>query len=95
MKPRAIPVAMLDVSGIVKIIRNAGNASSNESQSISFTTLIIKLPTIIKAGAVIAATPDKVLTKGPKNAATINRTPTVNVVRPVRPPTATPDEDST
>lgn len=94
MKPRAIPVAMLDVSGIVRITRKAGNASSKESQSISLTVPIIKLPTMINAGAVIADTPDNVLTSGPKNAATRKRIETVSEVKPVRPPTATPDEDS-
>jgi hypothetical protein len=29
MNPRAIPVAMLEVSGIHKMIKNAGKASSN------------------------------------------------------------------
>ena len=81
MKPSAIPVAMLEVSGIVRITKNAGNASSNESQSISLTAPIIRLPTMIKAGAVIAETPDNVLTSGPKNAATMNRMETVSVVK--------------
>ena len=95
IKPSAIPVAILDVKGIVKIIKKAGKASSNESQSISLTTPIIKLPTIISAGAVMAETPDNALTKGPKKAASINKIATVNVVSPERPPTATPDDDST
>lgn len=95
MNPSAIPVAILDVSGIVKMIKNAGNDSSNDSHSISFTTPIIKLPTIINAGAVIADTPDNALTNGPKKAASINKIATVKVVSPERPPTATPDDDST
>jgi len=41
MKPSSIPVAILDVNGIAKIIMNAGNASSSESELIFFTALII------------------------------------------------------
>ena len=85
---------MLEVNGIVKMIINAGNASSNVSQSICFTALIIKLPTMIKAGAVIAATLERDETSGPKNAAMMKRIATVTDVNPVRPPTATPEDDS-
>ena len=95
MNPSAIPVEILDVNGIVKMTKKAGNASSMPFHSMSFTALIIKLPTIITAGEVIAATFDKEVTNGPKNEAIINSTATVNDVKPVRPPTATPAEDST
>lgn len=57
---------MLDVKGIAKMTRNAGNASSISFQFILETEPIIRLPTIIKAGEVMAAMPDKALTSGLK-----------------------------
>lgn len=95
MKPSAIPVAMLDVKGMLKITRKAGKASSSSFHSILATDSIIKLPTMIKAGDVIAAIPETAPTRGLKKAATMNRMPTVSVVNPVRPPAATPEDDST
>src|SRR5690606_17469511 len=89
-----MPVEILDVSGIDNITKNAGKDSSISSHFIFLTTPIIRLPTIINAGEVIAATPDKDPTSGPKNEAMMNSTATVNAVKPVRPPTATPDPDS-
>src|SRR3954462_9651356 len=74
---------------------NAGKASSIVSHLIFFTELIIKLPTMMSAGEVIAATSESALTSGLKKEEMINRIATVNVVKPVRPPTATPEEDST
>ena len=94
MNPSAIPVEILDVNGIVKMTKKAGNASSMPFQLISFTALIIKLPTIINAGDVMAETPEIDVTNGLKNEAMINSTPTVTDVKPVRPPAATPDVDS-
>ena len=94
MNPSAIPVEILDVNGIDKMTKKAGNASSMPFQSMSFTALIIKLPTIINAGDVMAATPEIDVTNGLKNDAMINSTPTVTDVKPVRPPAATPDDDS-
>ena len=67
INPSAIPVAILDVRGMLKITKNAGNASSNASQSMWRTEPIIRLPTIINDGAVIADTPETALTNGPKN----------------------------
>src|SRR5690606_42109839 len=49
---------------------------------------------ISNAGEGLAAHPGKRPTSGPKNAAKMNRTATVNAVKPVRPPAATPDPDS-
>jgi hypothetical protein len=94
MKPSAIPVAMLEVNGILRITRNAGKASSNSSHLIFAMLPIIILPTIIRAGAVIAEIPDTALTRGPKNADKINKTATVSEVKPVLPPAATPEVDS-
>ena len=95
INPTAIPVEILEVIGIAKITRNAGNASSKLSHFIPFTAPIIKLPTIIKAGEVIAAAPDNEATNGPKSEEIINKIATVTDVKPVRPPAATPDDDST
>lgn len=95
MNPRAIPLAMLDVNGIVTITKNAGKASSKSSQLMSEILLIIKHPTMIKLGAVIAATSDKEPIKGLKNAVIKNKIATVKAVRPVFPPAPTPAEDST
>lgn len=64
--PIAIPFAILDVNGIPTKIKNAGNASSNSFQLISRMLCAIKLPTIIKEGAVIAATLDKEAITGAK-----------------------------
>lgn len=94
MKPKAIPVAILDVKGMARIMRKAGNASSNSFHFILEIDPIIKLPTMISAGAVMAASPDTALTSGPKKAATIKRIATVTEVRPVRPPAETPEDDS-
>ena len=95
MKPSAIPVEILDVKGIAKMTRKAGNASSSSFQRIFDTAPIIRLPTIIRAGDVIADTSDKTLTSGLKNMETANITAIVSAVRPVLPPAATPAEDST
>jgi hypothetical protein len=45
---------MLYVKGIVRIVRKTGKASVNSFHSISFTTVIIRNPTTISAGAVAA-----------------------------------------
>src|SRR5699024_2936459 len=95
MKPNAIPVEILDVKGMINITRNTGNVSSIDDQSTSLIELIINAPTITNTGDVIAATPETAPTNGPKSEATMNKTATVTAVRPVRPPAATPAEDST
>ena len=95
MNPNAIPVEILEVSGITSIIKNAGNASSKFDQSIWRTDAIINVPTIINTGEVIAETVEIDDTSGEKNEAAANKTATVKVVNPVRPPAATPAEDST
>ncbi len=48
-----------------------------------------------RTGDVMAETADTEATKGEKNEAIINRTATVKAVKPVRPPAATPADDST
>lgn len=68
MKPMAIPVAILPVTGMVKITKKAGNDSSNGSHLMWRTCVSISDPTIIKAGAVIAETPETEEISGLKKA---------------------------
>src|SRR5215213_2279047 len=96
---------MLKVSGNVRIVKNVGIASSNLSHGMSLTEVIIKNPTTIRAGAVtgetnresppagfgIGSEPPKTEIKGEKGSASRKRIPTTTLVRPVRPPSATPD----
>ena len=86
MNPTPIPVAILCVSGVRMIIRKAGNVSSRSFQLILLITLIMKYPTIISAGEVIAGIPDITLTIGVKNNVSAS---TVTAVNPVLPPAAT------
>ena len=79
---------MLNVSGIVIMVRNAGMAISGSCHSISLTTAIIRLPTMISAGAVAAA--GIAPTSGATNSAARNSTPVTIAVTPLRPPAATP-----
>lgn len=89
-----MPVAIDDVSGIVKMTRKAGNASSSSFQRMLVTAPIIMLPTMINAGDVIAEIPETALTSGLKNSAAPKSTATVKDVSPVLPPAATPADDS-
>ena len=52
INPSAIPVATLDVRGIIIIVTNAGRTTSNLFQFILLISMAIKAPTIINAGAV-------------------------------------------
>lgn len=54
INPTEIPVAILDVNGMVRITAKAGKASSNDFQSILDNPSIMKHPTIINTGDVIA-----------------------------------------
>jgi len=75
--------------------RYAGIASVKLSSVnlISVTAPNIRNPTIISAGAV--ANDGIVMNNGEKIIATRNKTPVITDVRPVRPPSATPADDST
>src|SRR5699024_9633977 len=75
------------------IVKKAGTAISNRSHSISFNDFDIKTPTIINAGAVTSG----VITasKGEKNKANKKNPAVTTEAKPVRPPTATPEDDST
>ena len=95
MKPIAIPVEMLEVSGIVKMMANAGKASSKAFQLTLARPSIIKQPTIIKTGAVMAETEEMADINGEKKIETANKMATTVAVKPVRPPAATPVLDST
>src|SRR5690625_4869345 len=86
---------MLDVNGIVKIIAKAGNASSNVFQSILASPSIMKQPTIIRTGAVIAGRSALLPIIGVKKIDTANNIATTSDVSPVLPPAATPEDDST
>jgi len=92
MNPIAIPVAILYVSGMEIIVKNAGTAISNFFQSISPKDETIKIPTIIKAGAVTAAV--TTLSNGEKNSASKKNPAVTTAVNPERPPAATPADDS-
>ena len=92
MKPKAIPVEIEYARGIIMIVINAGIAIAISSHSISLSWDAIKIPTIIKAGAVTAEVMYPV--KGSKNIDRIKRIPVNTEVNPVRPPVSTPDNDS-
>ena len=53
MKPNAIPSAIDQANGIPIMTRKAGNASVKSLQSMLRTFRAIRLPTTIRAGAVI------------------------------------------
>ena len=70
------------------MVRKAGIAISGSDHSISATTDTIRLPTMIRAGAVAAA--GIAPTTGATNSAATNSRPVTMAVTPVRPPAATP-----
>ena len=82
------------VNGIPIIVTNAGKASVISDQSILAILSIINDPIIINAGDVIAGTEAKLLANGNKKIEITTKKLVVNAVSPVRPPFATPAEDS-
>ena len=70
-------------------VRKAGIAAPGSDHSTSVSAPIISAPTKIRAGAVAAA--GIACTKGAKNRVQRNKNPTTTLVKPVRPPTATPE----
>ncbi len=84
---------MLYAKAINAIVRKAGTATEMSFQSMSATPPIISTPTYISAAAV--AHPGIRAAIGLKNMAIKKRQPVVNAERPVLPPSATPDDDST
>ena len=95
MNPKAIPVEMLDVIGIARMTMNAGNASSKLDHLIFDKPSIMKLPTMIKIGAVIADRLEMAEMNGEKNIVQRNSKATTTAVSPLLPPAATPAVDST
>src|SRR5690606_831253 len=74
-------------------VKNAGTAISKRSHSISFNDFAINTPTMINAGAVTCGV--TIAKSGEKNNAKM-KNPAVTIdANPVRPPTATPEDDST
>src|SRR5690625_2422862 len=84
---------MLYVSGMAMIVKKEGTAISKRSHSIFFRAVDIRIPTIIKAGAVTST----VITasNGEKNNASKKKPAVTMEAKPVRPPTPTPAVDST
>ena len=91
--PNAIPSEILNMKGIIMIVKKAGMASVKSSRSISLIGDIMKSPTIINAEAVAA--PGINTKNGDRNKARPNITAVDKAVKPVRPPAATPDALST
>lgn len=89
----AIPVAILYVSGIATMVKNAGTAISNRFQSIFPKEETIKTPTMTNAGVVTG----EVITdnNGKKKIDKTNNAPVTNEANPVLAPAATPAVDST
>src|SRR5881394_277790 len=86
--PHANPFAMLNVSGIVTRVRNAGTATHTSSQSISAIADIINPPTTTSAGAVAADGIAPI--NGAANSVSTNSSPVTTDVTPLLPPAATP-----
>src|SRR5699024_12047085 len=93
MNPIAIPVAILYVNGIAIIVKNAGTAYSNSCQSMFLSDVDISTPTIIKAGAVTSTV--MTCNNGENSRASRKNAAVTTEANPVRPPTPTPDDDST
>ena len=91
--PKEIPSAMLYVKGMAKIAIYAGIASTGSVKLIPDTELNIRKPTMTNAGAVAKA--GIAIKIGDKNRAIMKRTAIVIAVRPVLPPSDTPDALST
>ena len=81
------------MNAIAKMQMKAGIASRMLSHSILLTCCIMRKPTITSAGAV--AKEGIVRNRGEKNRASRKSAPDAIAVRPVRPPSAIPDADST
>ena len=84
---------MLYRNGIAMIAINAGIASVRSSKSILVTEVSIRNPTTIRAGAVAKEGIARKI--GERNRESANKTAETREVRPVRPPSATPEALST
>ena len=93
MRPKLRPSAMDQVKGMVATVRKAGMPICGSSQLISPRPVSIRPPTRMRAGAV--AKVGMAPTKGAMKRERKKRIPVTMAVTPVRPPAATPAEDST
>ena len=93
MMPRQMPSEMEYIVGIAAMQRNAGTASVMSVQGIAVTCCIIMKPTMIRAGAV--AKLGIARNSGEKKSDRMKSSPAKIAVRPVRPPSAIPEADST
>ena len=93
MIPKQIPSEMEYRNAIAKMQMKAGIASRTSSHAILATCCIMRKPTITSAGAV--AKEGIARNRGEKNRDSRNRPPAAIAVRPVRPPSAIPEADST
>lgn len=87
--PKTIPSAILKVSGIIITAKKTGIDSVKSSKFTFKIGLIINDPTKINAGAVAAA--GTIKNRGAKNKAKKNIAAVVNEVKPVLPPSDTPE----
>ena len=93
MIPMQIPSEIEYIRGMQAIAKKAGIASVGSDHAILLTDCIIMKPTMIRAGAVAK---DGIVRKiGEKNSAMTKNRPPKMAVRPVRPPSMIPEEDST
>ena len=81
-------MAILDVSGIMMIVRKTGRAFVKSEKSIFPTSDMSSAPTRMRAGAVANAGTSPI--SGVKRSAAKKSTPAATAVSPVRPPAAIP-----
>mgnify|MGYP001549900720 CR=1 FL=1 len=74
------------------MVKNAGIPSSRSVKFIFWIFLNMKMPTMIRAGAV--ASPGTIWIRGAKNGAIKNKRPTIIDERPVLAPAEIPEADS-
>lgn len=92
-KPSAIPVAILYVKGIIMIVIKLGMTMAKLLQLILLISVAINAPTMIRAGAVTSGV--TIDSTGEKNKEIIKHAEMTMEVKPVRPPAAIPEDDST
>ena len=91
--PIPIPFAIEYVRGIIMRVKNAGTALEISSISTAEKFFNINTPTKIRAGAVAAEGMIEAI--GLKNNAIRKQADVITLVKPVLPPAATPEADST
>ncbi|MMZ57673.1 hypothetical protein D1872_196160 [compost metagenome] len=88
MKPNARPSAILNVSGIMMMVKKAGTTSVKSSKLMRVISVNMKAPTRMRAGAV--AKGGTIATNGANRSAIRNKPATTRAVSPVFPPSAIP-----